>query len=82
MIEDRPLSEFEVDCIIESQKRLREDEIYMQLQSEVNQANKNLTCDQEKVIFLNYQYGFFNGEMFALVKMEKLHADAEEIKDL
>ncbi len=82
MIEDRPLSEFELDCIVEAQKRLREDKIYMHLFEDVNKANENLTKEQQSIIMLNYQYGFFNGEMFALVKMEKLRDKSFEIKDL
>jgi hypothetical protein len=77
MIEDRPLSEFELDCIVEAQMRLKDDKLYLDLKNKVLEANKDMSKEMLDIMMLNYEYGFFNGEKFALVKLDKLR----EIQD-
>lgn len=89
-IEDRPLSEFELDCICEAQVRLRKDLVYMEVVNIVNTMKKELpnifnehttnSCLDmhgflEQYHLALYQQAFFDGEMFNIVKQEKLNKD-------
>jgi hypothetical protein len=80
MIEDRPLSEFELDCVIASQMMLKQDEAYKKILSlkeeALMKAITNVTKDSFEAIkaleSLSYEIGFWNGEAFGLAKFEKL----------
>jgi len=79
MIEDRPVSELEVDCIVEAQMKLQKDPIYKKIVAE-KEALKSLLCKDadndkklsiEKFNQLCHEVGFWNGEAFCICKMIK-----------
>lgn len=72
MILDRPMTEFELDCVTESQKRLSKDRLFCALKERIEREGKNLSKNTKIICDLIYEAGFFSGEEYAKVKFEKL----------
>lgn len=76
-IENRPLNEFELDCIVNAQMQLRKDPIYMELLEKKRQIESEISkinyygSNSMKVLDLmgelraiDYQMGFWQGKTF------------------
>lgn len=80
MIEDRPVTEFELDCIVQAAIRVRKYRAYLELlkqaQAKKQEAKENIRELElprliEEIYSLAHELGFFEGEMFNIVKQEK-----------
>ena len=72
MMEDRPPTEFELDCIIEAQFRLQKMKKYLSLQKRILNLSFDITPEIRRLCQMNFEAGYWNGEQYAIVKFERL----------